>query len=112
MRSGPADYQDGLGEVVRGFRLYTGVSRLAMAEMIGIAVRSYERIEDGSRSCPPGFLDTLQGIVVEFDSAVEDAVASGPAEPVVSISASGEWARAIACRAAVLSDRITPRVKD
>lgn len=108
MRTGPEDYTWGLGEVIRGYRLYMGLSRLAMAEKIGIAIRSYERIEDGERACPPHFINTIAKIAVEFDEAVELAIAHGPNDPAVSLGESAEWSRAVANRAAVASSRITP----
>lgn len=107
-RTGPADYAYGLGEVIRGYRLYMGLSRNAMAIELNVAFRSYERIEDGDRACPPGFLDSIRTIVADFDAAVEDAIANGPAAPQVQVGEDKEWDRAIANRAAVSDARITP----
>jgi transcriptional regulator with XRE-family HTH domain len=108
MRTGPADYAFGLGEVIRGYRLYMGLSRGAMATEIGVAIRSYERIEDGERACPPNFIDTIRGIVDRFDNNVEYMIADGPRDPAVAAGEQNEWHRAVACRAAVSCERITP----
>jgi transcriptional regulator with XRE-family HTH domain len=110
VRSGPEDYAFGLGEVIRGYRLYMGLSRNAMAIALDVAFRSYERIEDGDRACPPGFLDSIRQIVSEFDAAVEYAVHSGPDMPVVHVGENEEWDRVVAARAAVSSARITPQL--
>jgi len=108
MMSGPEVYTEGLGEVIRGFRLYTGLSRAAMAAKLSMSVRSYERIEDGRRACPPGLLDSLRDVVVEFDHDVDqivDASREGSAPPVtVSVDVPGEWRRCVANRAAMTGE--------
>lgn len=109
-RSGPEDYTFGLGEVIRGYRQYLGLSRNAMAIALDVAFRSYERIEDGDRACPPGFLDSIKVLVGEFDEAVEFMVEHGPDTPIVRPGENEEWDRSIASRAAISSDRITPRL--
>jgi transcriptional regulator with XRE-family HTH domain len=115
MRTGPAEYTDGLGETVRGFRLYIGLSRPAMADKLGIALRSYERIEDGRAACPPGFLDTLSKLVVTFDKQVDQLMITGLAEKrELSVPVSRdrglaqEWTRCVAGRAAMMSAKIVP----
>lgn len=107
-RTGPDVYTWGLGEVIRGHRLYIGLSRPAMAKQIGVAFRSYERIEDGERACPPGFLDTIRDIVTAFDDAVDRVVMDGSDNPAVHTGEDAEWNRAVMNRAAVASSRITP----
>lgn len=111
IRTGPTDYTYGLGEVIRGYRLYLGLSRNAMAIALDIAFRSYERIEDGDRACPPGFLDSIRAVVEEFEYAVTHAVNDGPAGPIVHPGENDEWDRAVAGRAAVSSARITPKLE-
>lgn len=108
MRSGPDDYTWGLGEVIRGYRLYMGLSRLAMAIEMGVAIRSYENIEDGRKACPPHFLDTIRGVVQRFENNVETMVAEGHRDPTVTTDVGSEWWRAVACRAAVTCENITP----
>jgi len=110
MRTGPVEYTYGLGEVIRGYRMYIGLGKGAMAAKLGIAERSYERIENGERACPPGFLDSISNVVKEFDEAVEMTVAYAPADPAVfeDRNAEGEWRRAVVGRAAVLAPHITP----
>jgi transcriptional regulator with XRE-family HTH domain len=113
MRTGPECYTEGLAEVIRGFRLYVGLSKDALAERIGMATRTYERIEYGERDCPPGLLDTLQAMVVEFDTEVErvvDAAAGGEYGDHLAIPVSPlkEWERCVVARAAMMSPKITP----
>jgi transcriptional regulator with XRE-family HTH domain len=105
MRTGPAEYTEGLGEVVRGYRLYTGLSREGMAAKLGMALRSYERIEDGDRdgtACPPGLFDTLESLMNEFDETVAELLKTDTKIPiVVSTDPDQEWHRCAANRAAV-----------
>jgi len=111
VRTGPKDYTEGLGEVIRGYRLYTGLTREAMAARIGMALRSYERIEDGCRgtACPPGLFDTLETILAEFDDAVGKMSVAGRTAPIkVSTDPALEWRRCVADRAAVEYEHITP----
>jgi transcriptional regulator with XRE-family HTH domain len=110
VRTGPADYTEGLGEVIRGYRLYTGLSREGMALKLGMAVRSYERIEDGGRgtACPPGLFDTLEGVVNEFDKAVDTLLKAGLTTVTVLTDPRREWQRCVANRASVEHESITP----
>ena len=105
----PPDYASGLGETVRGYRLMLGLSKDGMAREIGIAERSYERVEDERRPCPAGFIDTLDKLVDRFEDDV-DTLIEGSVERVVEVSDTieGEWFRNVAGRAAVLSGTITP----
>lgn len=107
-RTGPVDYTYGLGEVIRGYRLYVGLSRNAMAIQIGISFRGYDRIEDGDRPCPPEFIDSIRDVVQRFERAVEEMQLNGPDNPRVELGIDQEWDRAVACRAAVGCARITP----
>jgi hypothetical protein len=121
MRTGPVDYTEGLGEVVRGYRLYTGLSAKGMADKLGMSVRSYERIENGeviprdrnnkTAPCPPGFFDSLEKVVTEFDETVStmiDNVRKLNVTPMVSAHPDKEWERCIAARAAVESTDVNP----
>jgi hypothetical protein len=123
MRTGPTEYTEGLGEVVRGYRLYTGLSVHGFAAKIGMSVRTYERIEFGTPSprdkakgrgsqVPPGFFDTLNGIMGEFDDAVDTLITNCAKMPGVVPTVTGtpgdEWARAVACRASMMVPSITP----
>jgi len=110
MRTGPEEYTEGLGEVIRGYRLYLGLGRLAMADELGMAIRSYERIEDGHRACPPGLMDTLEKTRQRFDDDVAE-IQSLTTDPEVHTDVASEWHRAVAGRAAMIDDRITPRLK-
>lgn len=112
MRSGPEGYATGVGEVIRGYRLYLGLSRNAMAIKLGVAFRSYERMEDGTRDCPPGFFDTLRAVVRDFEYAVERVLDDPPGAPIVHPGEDNEWWRSIVARAAISSSRITPVLRD
>lgn len=105
---GPEDYEDGLGEIVRAHRLYMGLSRPAMAKKLQMAFRTYERIEDGTRECPPGFIDTMRKLVVMFDDEVERMIDNPQSHSLeVKPGEDYEWHRAIVGRAA-LAIPITP----
>lgn len=113
-RTGPREYTQGLGEVVRGYRLYTGLSQEAMADKLEMSLRSYQRIESGAAACPPDLFLTLEHVVNEFDTAVGDVVnaakALGRDTVVVYPDLEREWLRCVANRAAVEYDRLTPQL--
>ncbi|ABD58543.1 hypothetical protein PBI_PIPEFISH_46 [Mycobacterium phage Pipefish] len=113
----PPVYTDGLGEVLRSIRLYTGLSKVGMAVQMKVAVRTYQRVEAGDDEMPPGFLDTAQAIADRFDSEVAETIAVaegmlGDSTGTVEIEVSGEprneWTRAVLGRAAFESGSITP----
>lgn len=115
MRTGPETYTDGLGEVIRAYRYYLGLSQLAMAAKIDMSERTYRRIESGERDCPPGLLGTLVKVVEEFDEAVGEVVNyfldfpdGDPGPAAVTASLTGEWRRAVMGRAALTCPTITP----
>lgn len=110
IRTGPETYELGLGEVIRGYRMYIGLSQPAMAHRIGMATRSYERIEEGERHCPPGFIDTLRELMNDFDDAVDVAIRSERVleRPEVRLGEDEEYRRAVMGRAAIATPRITP----
>jgi len=99
---GPEDYREDLGEVVRAYRLYMGLSRPALAKKIDMAFRTYERIEDGTRECPPGFIDTMRELSVRFDDEVDRMIENPRAHSLqVRPGEDYEWHRAIVGRAAL-----------
>lgn len=100
--TGPEEYTSGLGEVIRAHRLYIGLSRPAMAKKLDMAFRTYERIEDGNRECPPGLIDTMREVVLQFDNAVEEILKSGIWTPRVYPGEDYEWDRAVMGRAALV----------
>lgn len=110
--SRPADYSEGYGELVRAYRLYLGVSQRTMADKIGMTERSLSDIEIGRRRCPPGFIDSVEKIVDEYDHAVDAVVKSVESlpEPTLPVSAdpAREWQRAVIGRAAVTSGLLRP----
>lgn len=101
----PAEYSDGYGELVRAYRLYLGVSQRTLADKIGIGERSLSDIEVGRRRCPKGFINSVEKVVDEFDTAVETVLSSIPedTETVLTVSDDPrqEWMRSIVGRAAV-----------
>ena len=99
----PPNYTSGLGETIRAHRLYMGLSREAMAAHLGMADRSYARIESNQRDCPPGLIDTLHAMADRFDA---DVVAARSCDQLELSQDADEWTRAVAGRAAVESGRI------
>lgn len=118
----PEDPAFGYGELVRAKRLYMGLSQREMARKIPMDRRTYQRIETDTEQCPVGFIDTMNRIKAEFDTAVIDAI--GAAEDVLGsrrVAAGGEcvrftvkndedgaWTRAVIGRASVVSPLIRP----
>lgn len=111
-REGDRGYVHGLGEVLRAARLYVGLSKGGFATKLGMAERSYVRMERGERPIPPGLLDTVDTVLDEFDSAVglmvERATRSGDLTVAVTSDHDAEWHRAVVGRACIESRRITP----
>jgi len=99
----PETYTSGLGETIRAYRLYMGLSRETLAAHLGMAVRSYARIESNQRDCPPGLIDTLHTMADRFDAEVTAARSRNQLELGQDAD---EWTRAVAGRAAVESGRI------
>lgn len=109
----PSTYVDNWGELIRASRSYMGLSQKSLAKRIGIAEKSLSDIEVGRRDCPPGFLDTIEAIVDEFDHAVEELskLVDGRDEVLemtVSDDPAKEWERAVIGRAAVETRLILP----
>lgn len=109
----PEVYTEGLGELIRAKRLYTGLSKDGFAKQLGMADRSYERIEDGTAPTPPGLLDSVERVLDRFDHEVVAVVGTLPSdESVITMNVDdrprNEWNRAVVARAAVESSRITP----
>lgn len=116
----PAEYAEGLGELVRAYRKYLSVSQRCMAERLGMSERSFSDVETGRRLCPPGFLDSIRKLVGAFDSDVAHAVraardaaaAQEPPSKAMTIdigdNLDGGWAHAVLCRAAVTGGLLIP----
>lgn len=113
----PPEYTDGLGELIRAHRNYIGLSAHSMAFKLGMKPKSFSDIEIGRAACPPGFLDSILGVIEEFDRDVEKAVdvAKGakateeePFEMPVREDPRADWQRAVIGRAAVDSGLILP----
>lgn len=115
----PSEYVDGWGELIRAHRYMIGVSQRTMADRIGISERSLSDIEIGRRACPPGFLDSVEEVVAEFDGDVELAIEAaetvlgkntpdGRVDFHVKPTPEGEWKRVVIGRAAVESGKIMP----
>jgi transcriptional regulator with XRE-family HTH domain len=111
-QEGDRGYITGLGEMLRAARLYVALSRGGFAAKLGMAERSYVRMERGERPIPPGLMDSLDAVLDEFDLAVEllveRATRSGDLSMTVSTEPEGEWHRAVVGRACIESRRIMP----
>ncbi|UYL88150.1 helix-turn-helix DNA binding domain protein [Gordonia phage Evaa] len=108
----PETYTSGLGELVRAYRQYLGITQLGMALKLGMAKRSYQRIETGQDDCPPGLIDSIETIVTAFETEVEQIIESTGSgmdiEVAVSADPRQEWHRAVVGRAATNNPHITP----
>lgn len=109
----PPEPTEGLGELIRAKRLYTGMSKVGFARKLGISDRHYARIESGQRAtpCPTGLLDSIDAVLDQFDTEVKDlmdTVGERRVELTVSAAPRNEWARAVLGRAAVHAPGITP----
>jgi hypothetical protein len=111
-QEGDRGYVEGMGEVLRAARLYVAMSKGGFATKLGMAERSFVRMERGERPIPPGLLDTVDTVLDEFDTAVEllteRATRSGDLTIEVTATVEGEWHRAVVGRACIESRRITP----
>jgi hypothetical protein len=111
-QEGDRGYVEGMGEVLRAARLYVGMSKGGFAAKLGMAERSFVRMERGERPIPPGLFDTVDAVLDVFDTAVElvikRATRSGDLTIDVTDAGDGEWHRAVVGRACIESRRITP----
>lgn len=107
----PADYTAGLGETVRAARSYIGISQRGLARRLKMDRRSYQRIEADTTDCPPGLLDSLEAVIQQFDSEVDEVVSSaakrynafGLVSLEVTDDPADEWTRAVVARATVMA---------
>lgn len=94
----------GLGELIRAYRLYLGLSQREMADRLGKARRDYQRIEKDQDRCPPGLITVIEALVDQFDEDVDvvlaEATLNGGADLIYTEDQ--EWERNVAGRAAVL----------
>jgi len=100
----PPDYASGLGETIRAHRNYLGVGKDEMARQLGMNARSYERIENNQRACPPGLLDTIEKVADKFDADVVRARHKTICSALTTLTLTpsmDEWTRAVYGRAAV-----------
>ncbi|SIB68623.1 helix-turn-helix domain-containing protein [Mycobacteroides abscessus] len=113
----PPDYTEGLGELIRAYRAYTGLSPRSMALKIGMGEKSLSDIEYGRRACPPGLIDSILHVLAVFERDVEKAIdvakssqatENEPFEMPVDGDPRLEWQRAVIGRAAVDSGLILP----
>ena len=103
----PADYTEGLGELIRAHRIYIGMSQRAMAQRLKRDRRDYQRIENGRDACPPGLLGEVEAMSDHFDTTVDTVIttaeAQGGMEIMVDPDPKWEWERNVAGRAALLT---------
>ena len=117
MSKQPSDYSEGWGELIRAHRFFMGISQRTLADKLKMGERSLSDIEVGRRSCPPGFLSSVELVADEFDKDVEKAVSyaakadagdDGLVPMPVSDAPEKEWQRAVIGRAAVETGTIMP----
>jgi transcriptional regulator with XRE-family HTH domain len=119
MRTGPDEYTEGMGEVVKAYRTHTGLSTEAFARELRMNPRTYERIETGEPSTrdrahgrtaqvPPGLFDSLEAVIHRFDRDVDtlinDLKQMGQREYIVFATLQGEWMRKVAGKASLYAD--------
>jgi transcriptional regulator with XRE-family HTH domain len=96
-----------LGELIRSYRLYLGLSQRGMAEKLDMARRSYQRIETGTDPCPPGLLADVEKLADGFERHVNcvlaESVKVGGLNVKVETDPRYEWERSVAGRAAVVA---------
>lgn len=112
-------WTEGLGELVRAHRLYTGLSPRAFADECGIREQSLIDIETGRRDTPDGLMQTVEKVVERFDDEVEQVVRRaeemlvGKEDATVHLEVTDEygkeWQRAVVGRAAVTSGLVFPK---
>lgn len=99
--TGPATYTHGLGELIRAHRLYMCLNKDDMAARLKMNPRTYDRIENGQRDCPPGLLDSIREVVAAFEADVDALAEADPGTVRVRDGQKDAWLRAVAGRAAV-----------
>lgn len=118
----PPKITDGLGELIRAMRIYTGLSQRELVSKLRIDRRTYQRIENGQEPCPVGFLDTMEGLIDDFEKQVDVAIEEAEKMVICSLnpddipesdrkrvhfpvtdSDADSWTRAVIGRAAVES---------
>lgn len=109
----PETHTAGLGETVKAYRLYLGLSQRSMAERTGKDRRDYQRIENGTDRCPPGYLDTLEALTDEFDAHVDALLEVAVREDGLNLQIDYsdpalEWERLVAGRARVIAPSLDP----
>ena len=118
---GPDGKTHGLGELVRAYRSYTGLSQRGFAVQLGMSERGLYDIESGRRGSPVGFIDSCESVVEKFDIDVKEAVemaeqlvdsrdsAEGPVVHIpVSDDPDEDYQRVVLGRAAVVGGQIVP----
>lgn len=106
MTQKPETYEHGHGELVRAHRTYLGLSQREMANMLDKDRRDYQRIEIGRDACPPGLITRLETLIDVFDAHVGRIIATAEQKGTLALEVDPdqEWNRAVAGRAAVLSE--------
>jgi transcriptional regulator with XRE-family HTH domain len=102
----PETYTDGLGELIRSYRLYLGLTQRAMADRVNKNMRDYQRIENGQEACPPGFLGIVEALADVFEVHVDAVIDAAKEQGGIRIEADSdpayEWERSVAGRAGVV----------
>lgn len=107
----------GLGELVRSYRTYIGLSSSAFAREIGIPEAALSAIERNHKDLPESLLESIEALVERFDQEVKELTSMvlkdvGDEDMTVDIKVSKDpedaWARAVTGRAAVQTGAIVP----
>lgn len=105
----PPVHTDGLGELIRSYRLYLGLSQRGMAERLSKNRRDYQRIENNQDRCPPGMLSTIEALTDRFEAHVDMVLDAAQEQGSLTVEINlqedtdMEWERNVAGRAAVVA---------
>lgn len=99
-------YQWGKAGRLRAARDYLGLGTVDMATRLGMARRSYQRMETGAAAIPESLWETVDGLIAEFDAQVRKfvnvATSSYPAGMPVTATVNEDapaWERNVVARA-------------
>lgn len=111
-------YEWGHAGRLRAYRDYLGLTVQEMAERLGMARRSYQRMETGTAAVPVSLWDTIDGIVEDFEKAVTRLVRTpdgNDATVIVELAEDASmWQRNVVARAmiAALPGQIDVKLPD
>ena len=93
----PPRYEWGSGARLRAHRDRLGATTMDMADLLGMARRSYQRMERGVDAVPPGLWDTVRGVEAAFGNDVQRALLAAEESGTMTIPwNTNDWNRRVA----------------